>query len=136
MDKEKAKERAWIQHCRLFHPGETDAPVIEKSAINSGFDAGYAAGLSASSGWVAVSERLPAKDEIVQATIRDDDTFNDPDLELLRHTHGQGVGYWVDYTMFFKGDHWFSSDLDGRVECEDVVAWMPLPSPFTPKETV
>jgi hypothetical protein len=87
------------------------------------YEKGYRDGLNADK-WIPVSEKLP--DFIINNTVSEDVlVFDGVDIRVGEYRKGcymNGAGYWRVYGY----------DLEEYV---DVIAWMPLPTPYEPRES-
>lgn len=84
--------------------------------------------------WVPVSEHLPEDlDNRFYMCILEN---HEDDLPVfLQYDDELGFGYWADHfhpqTLGYLGDEFITSE---ELEYEKVIAWMPLPEPYTPNK--
>jgi hypothetical protein len=85
------------------------------SAIDTGYKAGYAAGIAHASRWTPVSERLPGMYVPVIVTVGDDTVL----WGVQRAHHGEVVEWEIARVALAN---------------QQITAWQPLPAPYRPEE--
>lgn len=78
--------------------------------------------------WIPVTERTPDQGVMVMATLidRQEEEESVEFHEMHKVVHGETYNRWISYEMWFKGDHWYDTGLDGPVGLKEVLAWHPL----------
>jgi hypothetical protein len=107
----EARDAAWEKDKRKYRYDDTvTEPTIAMPCYHDGFDAGYA---TRGSQWVAVTDRQPPSD-IAEIYLASTSWGGLDDVEILT----------------FDGKQWGEWPTSARIR-DDVVAWMPLPEPYT-----
>ena len=85
--------------------------------------------------WIPVTERLP---EVRYFKPSDEDGFGDnpegwyeSDYVLIFAPEYYGNGYGIAQFVIEDNERFFTTEYSESLNCEQVLAWMPLPKPYT-----